>query len=415
MIQMPSHWNRVPLGSISRVVTGRTPVTSEKRYWDGPVPFITPGDLNGNLILKAERTITQSGLEVSKGLPRGTVLVSCIGYVGKVGMVGCPVAATNQQINAVIPDESKVDNWYLLFAFMFLEPYFNNLARVTTVPILNKSNFEAALIPLPPLPEQRAIARALRAVQAAREARQRELALERERKAALMDHLFTHGTRGEPTRQTPIGEMPESWEVVKLGEIVRQKITDGVHQTPEYVDNGIPFVTAKDIVDNRIDFSQCARITDEEHRILSQRVHPETGDVLLTKVGTVGNVALVNGGQEFSIFVQVALIKPKPVEVESGYLFYALQSQDVQSEIRKRSSLSTMQFIGTQKIATVKVPIASRDEQRAIARVLSVCDAKIAALNRESALLDELFRALLEALMSGRVSTRALTWENEVS
>ena len=74
-------------------------------------------------------------------------------------------------------------------------------------------------IPLPPLPEQRAIAHILRAVQAAREARQREVSLERERKAALMAHLFTHGTRGEPTKQTPIGEMPASWEVVHFGEI----------------------------------------------------------------------------------------------------------------------------------------------------------------------------------------------------
>ena len=70
--------------------------------------------------------------------------------------------------------------------------------------------------PLPPLPEQHAIAHVLRAVQAAREARQREVSLERERKAALMAHLFTHGTRGEPTKQTPIGEMPVSWEVKAL-------------------------------------------------------------------------------------------------------------------------------------------------------------------------------------------------------
>jgi type I restriction enzyme S subunit len=69
---------------------------------------------------------------------------------------------------------------------------------------------------LPPLPEQRAIAHILQTIQEAKAARQRELALERERKAALMDYLFSYGTKGEPRKQTEIGEIPESWEVVRL-------------------------------------------------------------------------------------------------------------------------------------------------------------------------------------------------------
>ena len=71
----------------------------------------------------------------------------------------------------------------------------------------------------PPLPEQRAIAHVLGAIQEAKAARQRELALERERKAALMDYLFSHGTKGEPRKQTEIGEIPESWAVVQLKQI----------------------------------------------------------------------------------------------------------------------------------------------------------------------------------------------------
>ena len=71
----------------------------------------------------------------------------------------------------------------------------------------------------PPLPEQRAIAHILQTIQEAKFTRQREIALERERKAALMDELFLHGTRGESRKQTEIGEIPESWEVVQLQEI----------------------------------------------------------------------------------------------------------------------------------------------------------------------------------------------------
>ena len=65
---------------------------------------------------------------------------------------------------------------------------------------------------IPSLPEQRAIASILGAIQEAKFARQKEIALERERKAALMEHLFSHGTKGEPRKQTEIGEIPESWE-----------------------------------------------------------------------------------------------------------------------------------------------------------------------------------------------------------
>jgi len=87
-------------------------------------------------------------------------------------------------------------------------------------PRTSYSSLSAFQFLLPPLPEQRAISRVLRVVQQAREARLREIALERERKAALMEHLFRHGTRGEATKETEIGEMPESWEVLRLGDAI---------------------------------------------------------------------------------------------------------------------------------------------------------------------------------------------------
>src|SRR5262249_5317929 len=160
-----------------------------------------------------------------------------------------------------------------------------------------------------------------------KETRQRELTLERERKAALMDYLFTHGTRGEARKQTEIGEIPESWEVVQLKEIVRDSIKDGVHQTPTYIEEGVPFITAKDIINNKIRFENCSYISLDEHHELGRRVLPERGDVLLTKVGTVGNVALVETDDAFSIFVQVALLKPKHNCILSKFLAYSIQSE----------------------------------------------------------------------------------------
>ena len=97
----------------------------------------------------------------------------------------------------------------------------------------------------------------MRVVQQAREARLRELELERERKAALMEHLFTHGTRGEPTKHTEIGEIPESWDINLLNDVVRCSIKDGTHKTPIYItEEGIPFITAKDIIDEKNKFGR---------------------------------------------------------------------------------------------------------------------------------------------------------------
>ena len=276
--------------------------------------------------------------------------------------------------------------------------------RTTGIRNLIFGDYKESRIPLPPLPEQRAIAHILQTIQEAKAARQRELALERERKAVLMDYLFSYGTKGEPRKQTEIGEIPESWGVIRLGEIVTESIKDGVHQTPTYVEDGVPFITAKDIVDNKIRFVDCAYISLEEHEALIKRVKPEIGDVLLTKVGTVGNVALVDVSQEFSIFVQIALIKPKLDIIDSGFLLYVLQSEKGQAEINRKSAQSTMRFIGVQKISTICISLPSIPEQTQIAEILQAFDTKIAALKQEVVRLDELFHAMLDELMTGQRS-----------
>jgi len=159
---IPKHWQVVRLGEVGRVITGKTPPTSIPSYWNGSIPFITPVDLQGNAIRTAQRSITEAGLKFAKPLPKGTVVVSCIGYIGKVGVIDSDVAVTNQQINAVIP--SVIHNWFLAYALLHEVDLLKSRARVTTVPILHKSNFERIPIPLPPLSEQQEIARILRAV-----------------------------------------------------------------------------------------------------------------------------------------------------------------------------------------------------------------------------------------------------------
>jgi len=106
----------VRLGEV-KIITGKKPPTKNPEYWEGGnIPFITPVDLHGRPVRVAARTITEKRLSRAKPLPRGTILVNCIGYIGKVDMVDTEIAVTNQQINEVIPDKQKFDHWFLLYA-----------------------------------------------------------------------------------------------------------------------------------------------------------------------------------------------------------------------------------------------------------------------------------------------------------
>ena len=103
-------------------------------------------------------------------------------------------------------------------------------------------------------------------------------------------------------------EIPDSWEWCRLGSILN-KLTDGTHSTPKYVESGIPFISVKDVSSGCLDFSNCKYITKEEHKELYERCNPEQGDILLTKVGTTGIPVIVDTNDEFSLFVSVALLK----------------------------------------------------------------------------------------------------------
>jgi type I restriction enzyme S subunit len=158
--ELPPGWAWVSVGQIGEVVTGRTPDTRRADYFGPGLPFVTPGDLGEDLIVRAAtRELTEAGATQVRRLPANSVLVTCIGAtIGKVGLAITP-CASNQQINAVIPLDTYAQPRWLCYAMA--SPWFFGLLRSeassTTMPILNKSRFRALPIPLPPFGEQKRI------------------------------------------------------------------------------------------------------------------------------------------------------------------------------------------------------------------------------------------------------------------
>lgn len=145
---VPESWVVVSIADLGEVVTGTTPPTRERAYYDdGNIPFISPGDIeHGTAIVSTQKFITDSGLAVSRALPVGTTCVVCIGStIGKVGRTTAAASATNQQINAIVPGMGYDPN-YLSHLLTYQSNIVRNAASPSPVPILSKGAFEKLVL-----------------------------------------------------------------------------------------------------------------------------------------------------------------------------------------------------------------------------------------------------------------------------
>lgn len=153
---MQNKWISTTLGIACNLSTGKTPSKKKISSFGGDIPFVKPGDLDkGIFVTQTEETLTQQGLEESPALPKDTVLVSCIGNLGKKAILNC-LGSCNQQINAILPSP-YVDPKFIYYYIDIIRPWMIRNASATTVTILNKGKFSEAPLVLPPLAEQKRI------------------------------------------------------------------------------------------------------------------------------------------------------------------------------------------------------------------------------------------------------------------
>ena len=152
------------ISDLGRIVTGKTPKTSNADNYGGSIPFLTPSDdLSGKFAPQTLKTITEEGLSEVKNclLPSNSVCVSCIGSdLGKVVITNEPTV-TNQQFNSIIPTEEN-DTDFIYYLMTIVGKHLNFLSKTSTaVPIINKSTFADFEIEVPSLENQCQIAKFL--------------------------------------------------------------------------------------------------------------------------------------------------------------------------------------------------------------------------------------------------------------
>jgi type I restriction enzyme, S subunit len=221
-----------------------------------------------------------------------------------------------------IIDTQKLDLRYLYYALRDV-----NLAKhtiTTSIPGINRDDIYTTTIPLPPLAEQQRIAAILDKADALREKRRQALA----KLDALLQSVFLE-MFGDPVTN------PKGWEIRKLKDL-SNLITDGVHAKPNYTDEGVPFISVKDITTGRLYFDDCKFVSVEDHRKFTQRCKPELHDILYTKVGaTYGRAVIVDTKEEFSLYVSVSLIKPKKEIIDPSFLQAVMNSPGIKRQADK--------------------------------------------------------------------------------
>jgi len=162
--KMAKDWEILRIKELGEVVTGTTPSTSVKQYWNGECPFVTPTDFTEDkYVYRTERTVTEEGAKKGRPIPKDSVLVVCIGStLGKVAMASSE-CITNQQINAIICN-NKVNPHYVCYIMGFKKDELRSWAGITAKPIVKKSIFEKFMIPIPHLSEQQRIATILSSI-----------------------------------------------------------------------------------------------------------------------------------------------------------------------------------------------------------------------------------------------------------
>jgi type I restriction enzyme S subunit len=442
--QLPKDWKWVKLGDVCNVVTGTTPPKSDSSNYGNYIPFFKPPHLWDGIISETDEMLSLRGSEKARIVPANTVLVTCIGNLGRTGYVK-KRAAFNQQINAIEENENIVGKFIF---YQAQSPLFKRqlekLATGTTVSIVNKSNFETITIPLPPLPTQLAIVSKIeelfseldKGIENLRTAQQQ---IKTYRQAVLKwafegkltnslnhDELDAYDENAlsmaaEPTVAYKVknnngsekGELPDGWRNVSITELV-EKNKNALKAGPFgsslkkefYVNKGYKIYGQEQVISGDAFYGDYY-INEEKYQELSScRIKPN--DVLISLVGTVGKVLILPEN------CHQGIINPRLIKISLDrsiyspkFFKYYFESSFVKSFYGAETRGTTMDVLNLGIIKTIPFPLCTIDEQEKIVQEiesrLSVSDKMEESIIQSLQQAEALRQSILKKAFEGKL------------
>ena len=446
---MAGEWPTVPVSQLATAVIGGTPSRNVADYWHGDVPWATAKDVAavpGRYLEHVEERITQEGLKHSaaKVLPKGTVIITARGTVGAVAQLGRAMAF-NQTCYALLP-KGGLDNDFLFYALKGTIAEMRALTYGTVFETITTKTFDHWLVPLPPLPEQRAIAHILgtlddkielnRRMSETLEAMARALfkawfvdfepvrakaAVRREHpdwtnaqvsRAAIVRARCNVPLRPEIAELFPdrfvdseLGEIPEGWGVGTLPDLFDFLEGPGLRNW-QYRDEGIKFLNIRCISDGDIDIAKANCISRKEFEDKYSHFALQEDDIVISTSGTLGRLAVVRD-DHLPIMLNTSIIRFRGLgAVGLTYVWGFLQSIYFLGEMQALASGSVQLNFGPMHLRQISVIQPSEKVLYEFECAAQPLLRKSLTLRKQSRTLAALRDALLPKLISGQIRVK---------
>ena len=397
---IPKGWWMVPLGEVAEIVMGQSPPGETVLDWDGDVgndtglPFIQG---NAEFSNKHPLPLKWCAQPLKVAAP-DDLLISVRAPVGQTNRADRPLCIGRGLAAVRFPKPSRAFGWH---AVNHAKGSFERTAQGSTFQAVGGQELRSLPILLPPLPEQRAIAAVLDTIDNAIERTEAVIAATERLRDALLHDLLTRGVPGWHSKWQKVpglGDVPASWEVVRLGdvaEVERGKFAHRPRNEPRFYGGTIPFIQTGDVVRAHGRIRQHTQTLNDLGLSIS-RLFP-AGTITVTIAANIGETAIA----DYPVAFPDSLVGVTPTNIETTFLEYFLRTQ--KERLNQLAPASAQKNINLEDLRPLATPLPPPLEQRVIAAMLDAADEAIERGSEEQEGLQLLKAATADALLSGRV------------
>jgi len=392
---IPEDWGISKLSDVCLIGTGMTPPTNDRSNYGTDYLFVSPADLGSHKWIKnSEKRLSSKGYQLARKFPAYSILFTCIGStIGKTGLASIELTS-NQQINAVYPNES-ISSEFLYYGLDYIAPRIRINAGQQAVPIINKKAFGETTIPIPDLKEQKTIATVLSDIDVLIDSLSKLIEKKKNIKQGAMQELLT----GKKRLEGFSGE----WVEVKFRDVC-EKIIDNRGKTPPLTKTGIPLLETNTIKNDFKDpiYEFVTKFVSEYTYKTWFRDHIQRDDILISTVGMVGETALLS---DYKCAIAQNLIGLRiSKKVNADFVFYQSKTPSFKSQVKAVLMGAVQPSLKVPHLLNfiVKLP-KTKEEQTAIATILSDMDSEIEKLQSKLDKYKAIKQGMMQELLTGRI------------